>query len=301
MITWTSAGAVERPVMLQIRVQRAYPGRIRAGAPVPTRSMSSDEILANLRFFTLGMDKPRTRPCTRLVLSGVGAAGRAETPELIRAGRRWGITNVVLHVGGEDLEGFEPGRYADLVDALVVPVQPGPSGGALGAAGRVLRACSEQGIAVVANTVLSPHGLRDLVPAARAIAASGAKRAAFTYPFPIGGNTSAHVPPVAAAVAGLQRAVAILERAGVSADIKGLPACYLGDLARLLRRSANRWYVDADHQLDDAVLFFPDVVAFTKSEACRFCALDAQCDGFFATYLRRAGFPALDPVSADSA
>jgi hypothetical protein len=44
------------------------------------------------------------------------------------------------------------------------------------------------------------------------------------------------------------------------------------------------------------MMFFPDVVRFFKGDACRFCALDGECDGFFATYLRRPGFPSLEPI-----
>lgn len=54
--------------------------------------------------------------------------------------------------------------------------------------------------------------------------------------------------------------------------------------------------MDADHQQSKALLFFPDVVAFHKDEACRFCRLDTSCDGFFAAYLRRPGFKPLEPV-----
>ena len=282
--------------MVQIRVQRAYPGRIRAGAPVPTRSMTQEELLANLRYFAVDLAGPRSRPCTKLVLSGVGVANREQTPDLLTQAREWGMENVVLHVGSEDLEGFDPTRFEGLVDAVVVPVQPGPAGGALVSAARVIRACRRSGIEVVANTVLSPLALQDLQPAARAIASSGATRAALSYPFPISGNTSRHVAPIAATVEALDAAVAHLEHAGLSISIKGLPGCYLGRLAKYIHRSSNRWYVDADHQLDDAVLFFPRVVSFTKRESCRFCSLDARCDGFFATYLRRPGFPALEPV-----
>jgi hypothetical protein len=296
VITWTAEGAVERPVMVQIRVQRAYPGRIRAGAPVATRSMTQDEVLANLRFFTVDMAGPRSRPCTKLVLSGVGVGSRKETPVLLAQARIWGIKNVVLHVGTEDLEDFDPTRFEGLVEAVVVPVQPGPAGAALLSAGRVIRACRRSSIQVVANTVLSPLALHDLQTAASAIASSGASRASLSYPFPIPGNTSKDVAPIAATVEALQGAVSKLERAGLSISIKGLPGCYLGDLAKYIHRSANRWYVDADHQMDDAVLFFPRVVSFTKQESCRFCSLDASCDGFFATYLRRPGFPALEPI-----
>ncbi|HJN75250.1 MAG TPA: hypothetical protein QGF58_15080 [Myxococcota bacterium] len=296
MLTWTTAGAVERPTRVQIRVQRAYPGRVRAGAPVPTRSMTEAEIRDNLRFFTEGLSGPRSKPCRVLVLSGVGVAARPDTPEVLEAARGLGLRHVTLHVGVEDLEGLDVGRLAGVVDTLVVPVQPGPTGAVrLGA--MALRACRDAGIDVVANTVLSENALPSLQPAARAIARAGPRSATFTYPFPISGNTSSEVPRIAAVIAALGPAVGELERGGVSVTIKGLPACYLGEMSRLCTRSANRWYVDADHQREDAILFFPGVVRFHKGEACRFCSLDSACDGFFATYLRRPGFPALSPVA----
>jgi hypothetical protein len=297
MITWTSAGAVERPTMVQIRVQRAYPGRVRAGAPVPTRSMTPEEVHENLRFFTRGLDTPRSQPCTRLVLSGVGVASREDSPEALRQARAWGVKHTVLHVGPEDLETFDAPRFVGLVDALVVPVQPGAGGGGLTEGAAAVRACKSLGVRVVATTSLTVEAVSALEPTARTIASAGPHAATFSYPFPISGNTSTHVPHVGAVVAALGRAVPLLTQAGVQVDLKGLPSCYLGELARLNRRSANRWYVDADHQRGDAVLFFPDVVRFSKSESCRFCGLDSACDGFFSTYLRRPGFPPLSPIS----
>ena len=295
MLTWTDAGAVERPRRLQVRVQRAYPGRVRAGAPVPTRSMSTQEILDNLAFFTTGMSGPRSQPCTHLVLSGVGVASRADTPQVLAEAKSLGLESVVLHAGGEDLDRFDPAHLAGSVDVVVVPVQPGP-GGAVNLGTRAIAACKAQGIDVVSNTVLSEAALRALVPAARAMARAAPSAATFTYPFPIGGNRSAEVARPAAVLAALGPAVGELERAGVRVAVRGLPACYLGPLARLAGRSANRWYVDADHQQGDAILFFPEVARFHKSDGCRFCALDGECDGFFATYLRRPGFPPLTPT-----
>lgn len=297
MLTFTSAGAVPRPATVQIRVQRAYPGRIRAGAPVPTRSMSPAEIEANLRFFTEGQRGPRTRPCSALVLSGVGVATRDQTPRLLALARELGLQRIVLHCGTEDLEALAPERFASAVDTLVLPVQPGPSGGSL-AGSRAMWRAREVGLPVATNTVLSAAAVPFLEPAARAIAAAAppGHRHTFTYPFPIAGNSGSQVPGVQASVRALQRAVPVLERAEVSVAVKGLPACYLGDLARLHGPSANRWYVDADHQQGHAVLFFPEVVRFHKAEVCRFCVRDRACDGFFATYLRRPGFPALRPI-----
>lgn len=299
MLTWTDAGAVQRPTTLQMRVQRAYPGRVRAGAPVPTRTMTPDELLGNLRFFTEDMRGPRTAPCTTLVLSGVGVASRADLPALMDQARDWGVSTVVLHAGAEDLEGFDADRFSGRVDRMVVPVQPSRGGAALQQGRRVIRICQDLGIRVTASTQLSALAVPKLETVGRVIGAAGPESAVFTYPFPIAGNTSSEVPGVRATVEGLARIVPALERAGTRVDLKGLPACYLGELATRLRRTTNRWYVDADHQCAEGLMFFPDVVAFTKSEACRFCPADGRCDGFFATYLRRSGFPDLAPVPGD--
>lgn len=293
VLAWTSSGVVSRPTAVQIRVQRSYPGRIRAGAPVPTRSMSTDELLDNVRFFTVGLRGPRTTPCDTLLLSGVGVAGRADTTEAIGLARAEGVRRVTLHVGVEDLAGLDVGRFVGLVDQLVVPVQPG---GDLVAGAQAIRAASARGLSVAANTALTANALPGLAAAARLLAGARPAALTFTYPFPINGGDASDVPPPTRAVAALREALMILDAAGLQATIKGLPACYLGADAGRLRRTANRWYVDADHQKEQALLFFPDVVSFYKDEVCRFCAKDEACDGFFAAYLRRPGFPQLEPI-----
>lgn len=285
--------------MVQIRVQRAYPSRIRAGAPRPTRSMTDEELLANLRFFTVDLAGPRSLPCTRLVLSGTGVASRPGSPTLLEQARTWGIEDVVLHLGGEDLAGFDPKRFAGLVDAVVVPVQAGDAQGTLARAARVTEESAAAGIQVVANMVLSPEAMPALSDAAKTLRLSGATRATFSYPFPLPDTAKQTLPPLTETLSALKLAVAEFEQGGVRVGIKGLPGCYLGALAKHIHRSSNRWYVDADHQGKQAVLFFPKVVSFTKDEACRFCNLDARCDGFFAAYLKRGGFPALEPVLPD--
>lgn len=297
MLSWTQAGAVARPTAVQIRVQRSYPGRIRAGAPVPTRSMSREELLENVRFFTAGMRTPRTTPCDTLLLSGVGVAARADTGEAIQRAREEGVRRVTLHIGVEDLPGLDVRRYAGQVDQLVVPVQPG---GDLVAGAQAIQAAVAIGLPVAANTALTANALPGLPAAARLLASARPTMLTFTYPFPINGGDTSDIPPPARAVAALREALMILDAAGLPASIKGLPACYLGNDAARLRRTANRWYVDADHQRDRALLFFPDVVSFYKDEACRFCRLDTACDGFFAAYLHRPGFPPLEPVEPDA-
>ncbi len=294
MIKWTSSGAVPSPTTVQIRVQRSYPGRIRAGAPIPTRSMSADELLENIRYFTVHMRTPRTTPCTGLVLSGVGVANRPDTLPAIALARSEGVESVVLHVGVEDLDTFDAHRFQDTVNTLVVPVQPDT--GALTASARAISSARQAGLRVAAHTSLTPKALPSLSSVARILSAAQPAAMTFTYPFPINGNEARDAPVPQRTMTALRPALDILDAAKVSVSVKGLPACHLGQDAHRLGKTGNRWYVDADHQQADALLFFPDVVAFYKDEVCRFCSADGDCDGFFATYLRRDGFPPLQPL-----
>ncbi len=294
MLNWTRAGAVEGPRTLQIRLQRSYPGRVRAGAPVPTRSMSTEEVRANIGYFT--DTRPRGVPVTALVLSGVGAASRPDLPELVAFARDRGVQTVVLHAGVEDLAGLDPAALP--VDRLVLPLQPGDAGAALAEAADALGRAARAGRAVAVHTVLSPSAIPLLPAISRVAAMSQARSFTLTFPFPVDGAPASEVDPAPRAVAALNEVIPALEARGLSVAIKGLPVCYLGSLARLVYRTANRWYADADHQLAKALLFFPDVVAFHKEDDCRFCPADSRCDGFFATYLRRPGFPRLIPLGA---
>lgn len=291
MLTFTGSGAVERPTVLQIRVQRSYPGRVRAGAPVPTRSMTAAEVMENVAFFRAG--GPRALPVSGLVLSGVGVAGRGDLPEIVGHAREHGISRITLHAGVEDLTGFVPTPGVDLV---TLPLQPSESADALTAAVEALARCKLAGLNASSNTVMDGASLPYLTAIARAAVAAGVVGHTFTFPFPVDGGAS-EVVPAPRAVAALSGAVEVLKRGGVPCAIKGLPACYLGELGPTLRKSGNRWYVDADRQLGAALLFFPDVVAFYKAEGCRFCSADGRCDGFFAGYLRRPGFAPLEPLA----
>ena len=275
-------------------LQRSYPGRIRAGAPVPTRSMSSKELMENIDFFTTGMSGPRATPCTVLVLSGVGVACRTDIPETIQMARDRGIDHVVLHVGGENLSNINVQQFDGLVDTLVVPVQP--ESVALADVVRVIRDAHAAKLSVSANTVLTANALAGLTRSARTIGRASPDSVTYTYPFPINGNESTSAPAPPRVMSALRPALQVLERAGIHARIKGLPACHLGADGHRLGKTSNRYYVDADHQCAEAMMFFPDVVRFFKGEACRFCTMDGECDGFFATYLRRPGFPALHPI-----
>jgi hypothetical protein len=204
------------------------------------------------------------------------------------------MERVTLHAGVEDLARLTPAQLP--IDVLVLPLQPGESGATLAAGARALAHAREAGIAVATNATLTPENIRMLAAIGRVAVAGRAASLTFTFPFPVDGAHASDVVPAPRAVAALREVVPTVTRAGVRVAIKGLPACYLGELAVHAGRTANRWYVDADHQLDRALLFFPDVVAFHKGESCRFCPSNEGCDGFFATYLRRPGFPPLRPV-----
>ncbi len=298
MLSWTEAGAVQRPETVQIRVQRSYPGRVRAGAPVPTRSMSEQELRANLRHFTIDQRGPRTAPCTALVLSGVGVLSRQDTPRVLELGRQLGLSRVILHAGNEDLGELDVSSLEGLADQLVVPLQARAGSGGLEAGSQAVRACQRVGIRVSANTVLDQAAADDLQAVARTVAELRPDDVTFTFPFPQGGSGPPPPPAKPTTREAQQRAQGIMATAGVAPRVKGLPACYLGQEADALSPSSNRWYVDADHQLGKALLFFPQVVAFHKGEVCRFCSRDGCCDGFFSAWLELPGFPALEPFDA---
>jgi len=290
MIRWTSSGAVSSPRTVQMRVQRRYPSRIRAGAPLPTRSLSADELRDNIRYFTAGLRTPRTAPCTSLVLSGAGVAQRPDTPEAIALARAEGVRWVTLHVDAGDLHALPAAALAD-VDVLVIPTRPDVLDDAAAAAVAARRA----GAAPVVNLTLTAASLAALDAILASLRACAPRRVLLTYPFPTAA-AGPDLPPADAAVQAIRTALGALDEAGIEAAVKGLPACYLGTHGGRLARTTNRWYVDADHQQGDALLFFPGVASFYKSEVCRFCAADYRCDGYFKAYLERDGAQALRPV-----
>ncbi|MDP2305442.1 MAG: hypothetical protein Q8P18_05400 [Pseudomonadota bacterium] len=290
MLAWTSAGAVPRPRTLQLRLHRSYPDRVAAGAPPPSRSLSTDEVVANLRWFTAA--SARGLPVDALVLSGGGVPTRSDLPELLGLARSLGITRAVLHAGVDDLGGPPTG-----VDRYVLPVRLGPGGADPASLRAAFAGARAAGVPVDANVPLARNALPSLVEATTLAREGGAASVTFTYPFPTGSFPSeADLPPsVPEAVAALASAIPLVDGA-LPVAIKGLPGCWLGPHARLLRKSRNRWYVDADHQLDAALLFFPGVIAFRKADVCRFCRLDGGCDGSLPAGSGQPANPPIRPV-----
>lgn len=300
MLRWTEGGAVTAPTVLQIRVQRRYGGRVRAGAPVPSRSLSAEEVRDNILHFTAGMRGPRSRPCTGLVLSGQGVGRRPDLVDVVRLARREGVERVVLHLDPTDLDPFDRQAWRDRADLLVLPLRPGTDLPAVTAAAARLAAA---GLPLSTHTVVDRSTLRSLDRILDAIRHLRPRHHTFTFPFPTHPAAVDAAPDPLAAAAAIDRVLATVGNGPdppPSLGVKGLPACYLGTSRPLLRRTGNRWYVDADHQAEQALLFFPDVVAFYKAEACRFCALSDACDGFFSVYLRRPGARPLQPIDEDA-
>ena len=282
---------MEHPTTLQVRLERRYPDRVQAGAPVPTRSLHPQELLDNLSFFTEGMRGGRHRACDRLVVSG-GQLAREDLPAALDHARAWGVKEVILHAGAQDFPALKAEFLRGRVNRIVLPLQPGDEGEISTIAGAV-KVCRDAGVEITTLTVLSAVALGRLAEVGEAFEGIAPSSVVFSYPFP--GHGAADQPRPAEVVSALTPVVDRLEQTGLPLRISGLPGCYLGPLATHIGRSGNRWYVDAEHQGKDALLFYPGVLRFWKEESCRFCALDQACDGFFREYLSQ-GFPALTPV-----
>jgi hypothetical protein len=274
VLKWTGAGAVAAPDVLQVRLTTRFPGRVEAGAPAPSRELSDDEARANVRFFAVEKKGPRGSGITGLVLSGFALADRPGLAGVIADARSMGVTRVTAHVARG--EGRAVGEALP-VDAAAVTVAADADlddVSALRVAGRF----------VTAVLLLDDATLPRLQALASGLAGVRPDRVVMTWPFPGGSSTS--VPHADAVSAALPDPVAALEAAGIPTGIKGLPACALGALHQRFWRSGNRWYVDADHQKDRALLFFPDVVRFARTDECRFCAAAERCDGVPETWWR---------------
>lgn len=284
MLQWTTAGAVEEPTVLQIRVGSEFEGRVAAGAPRPLRPLTPEEVRLNIRHFSKDRVGPRTPACTRIVLSGVESIGSLAS--VMQASREWGVEHVTWHAD----ESSPCPELSQLVDEVVVRV----SGGA--GAGAVWRDWVCGDTPVTAVVVLNDAWLRQGLSVQNLLLAHPPSRVILTWPFPGGTSLPA---PVVDAVPLLTDMVSALEHAGVTVGIKGLPPCVLADAAvpgrwpERVWRTRNRWYVDADHQRSQALLFLPDVLRFGKPDACRFCRLGAVCDGVAEAWLLQGRVPGI--------
>lgn len=272
MLTFTSSGVVSTPTTLQIRVAPDAHGLVRVRTGAPSRALTETELIDNVRHMTEGQRGPRAHPCDALVLSGVPADRVPGLAPVIDAARGWGIRHITLHTAGA-------------VAAASL---------ALDAVGAVVR-CPDDVARLRAWPVARHTAVLLLDDAATFDACVGALdgvgAVAVTWPFP---------PLAPLPFEGVAPRLDALARARGAADwvIKGLPACLVGAHADRVRRSRNRFLVDADHQLAGARLFFPDVVRWAKTDACRFCARDLSCDGVAREWLDGGVLPKLEPIPA---
>lgn len=270
MLTFTGAGVVATPTTVQVRVAPEAFGLVRAHE-APARALTDAEVVDNVRHLTEGQRGPRAHPCDALVLSGVPADRIGGMAEVITRARGWGIRHVTLHTSAE-----------------VVPRDLG-----LDAVGVVVR-CPGDAARLRAWPVARRTAILLLDDSAMFDACLGAldglDAVAVTWPFP-------PATPLPLAQVGPRLDVVAAVRGAADWVIKGLPACLVGPHAARVRRSRNRFLVDADHQLGAARLFFPDVVRWAKTDSCRFCARDGTCDGVVRAWLEGGLVGRLQPVS----
>ena len=241
--------------------------------------MSPEEVSANIEYFAVSRRGPRTPACTALVLSGVSDPSSFEA--LVGTARAQGIERITLHCGVH--RSIAASALAASCDAVVVSVRDPEDAAAVP---------SDAHAVVLLEDPTALEGI------AQALVASGAARVTLTWPFPGG-----EVPPSAADIAPAARAaIEILDAGGISAGVKGLPLCALapgphaGRWTDRVWRSPNRWYVDAEHQLGDALAFFPEVVRFSKPDGCRFCTANRRCDGVAENWIRLGIAGSLTPI-----
>ena len=263
MLRFTAAGAVQAPTTLQVRLTRPFDGRIRAGAPEPSGAMSAAALRDNLQWFASGRG-PRERACTSLVVSGAALAD--DVIDAIGEAPALGYTAITRHIESAGASDFLNSDLRDVATAVAIAVD-----GVRGLESLALM--SEWSGHVTAALLLRQATLDAMDSVLEPIIAARPDRVVLTWPL-----TGQPPPHAEVAARGVDRALERLDAAGIASGVKGLPACRLTRPDRLWR-SANRLYVDVDHQRDDALLFFPDVVRFTKSDRCRFCSADARCDG----------------------
>ncbi len=284
MLRFTSNGAVEAPGVLQVRITERFEGRIGAGAPHPTASMSVEALASNLAFFSTERGV-RERRCTALVVSGAGVWADPGLMAPLCAAPDMGFDRITRHLVPGETQVFLRSPIADVVTSVAIPVRATSEAGAVGAL------TTSHSAHITAVVPLDAQGVARCAELARALSDARPDRVVFTWPL-----TGERPPPADHAARVAEAACETLASVGIAAGIKGLPACRLGQPSRLWR-SANRWYVDVDHQFDKALLFFPSVVRFVKGDACRFCAADARCDGAPAGWVEAGLAGPFEPLS----
>jgi hypothetical protein len=246
--------------------------------------MSAKALASNLAFFSTERGV-RERRCTALVISGAGVWADPELMDPLCAAPQMGFDRITRHLPPGEAQAFLHSPIANVVTSVAIPVRTTSETAAVG----VL--ATGHSAHVTAVVPLDAQGVSHCAALAKALADVRPDRVVFTWPL-----TGDRPPPAEQAARVAEAACETLAAAGVVAGVKGLPACRLEQPNRLWR-SANRWYVDVDHQRDRALLFFPSVVRFVKGDACRFCAADARCDGAPAAWVDAGLAGSFEPLA----
>ena len=269
MITWTPSGLVRTPSTVQIRCMQAGPKEFKAGAPMPLRSLSVQEFRSNLQYFRFELDTPRTIPCTSLTLSGLNG----DDWQRYECMQEMSFDYITLHLNPSSINWNELERYQDSFQRISIPINQEHQLLSIPA-----WAISKTTIIISLEKDLS-HWLPQTIQKANT---EDWNPFVFLYPFPKNTESQPLSP---------QKAIHLLEQLTLNylkkPIIKGLPYCLANATHTLFAKTTNRWYVDAQHQREKALLFFPDIACYYKDDQCRFCQHNEECDGFFLEYLKK--------------
>ena len=282
-LRFTPLGAVSAPETVQLRIAPAFAGRVPLGAPVASRALTPAEVDANVDHFR--DPGPRHRAVRRVVLSGLPEAWlAAEVAARVAHMAEQGVERAVLHLHPAHAGRVRPG-------GLVLPTDVAVAVRSVGDVARL-----PPGLRVTVPLTASVVG--DLAAIVEALPRIEPAGVTLLWPYPSG---AVEPPPGVASIVGALTALGSALRE-LPWGIKGLPLCTLLPLsARLGLRervwqSANRFYVDADHQQGEALLLRPDLVRLTKVDSCRFCKVERQCEGVAAEWLEAGLTGGLHPI-----
>ena len=272
MITWTASGVVTTPDTIQIRLSKQNPSEIRAGAPTPTRILSPEEFQDNLDYFRFTLDGPRSQACTKLTLSGLQRENAAYFEILVQYPHFQWIT---LHIDPSIINWTELAEYQQCYHRLSIPINDLHQA----------QSIPQWAIDKCHIILLLEQGLENWIEPIITLANQRSwNPLIFLYPFPL--LESQHSTTLSP-----KQCLDLLEKHCRSLHnppiIKGLPHCLLDSSFSVHSKTSNRWYVDASHQREKALLFFPDILSFHKDDQCRFCRFTGSCDGFFTIYLEQ--------------
>jgi len=278
------------PEMLQIRINKQFSGKIAAGAPEPSRTLTAEEVRSEMHHFTVARRGPRTKPCHTLLLSGFPLEDD-ELGSAISDRQRYEWRRMTLHLESGQRHALQKSRCFAAIDTVSLRIRSEEDLADLSALRRA-------GKPVTAVILLDDDGLSSLERWTSSLLQNPTVRLVLSWPFP---SESGRLPPPAEQVLPrIRPMVNRLTTSGVQVGIKGLPACVLGEFHPLVWKSANRWYVDADHRGDGALLFFPGVVRFLHPDECRFCAVNHRCDGVVEAWCRSGRAGVLRAIESDT-